>query len=303
MPQLIFRPPTMADAEEVLAMMIRRDLADYGTPDSDLEDLTYDWGAIDRQNDAWLAFNADGRPVGYAAVLPWGEDLRFELYTDPDWPGTGLFLDLLERCLARTHELAVGRPEGITARAFVTHSNSHGLDVVKRAGFEAGRYIFQMNIALDQRPPAPEWPDGISQRTAVPGTDDRALHQLIQEAFHQPGRTPQSFENWREFMMRPDLFDPELWFVALDGEMIVGACLAFAYSTGGWVRQLAVAEPWRGRGVGKALLRTAFSAFYARDFADVGLTVESRRPDAHTFYTAVGMRQVRQYDEYFKLII
>ena len=36
---------------------------------------------------------------------------------------------------------------------------------------------------------------------------------------------------------------------------------------------------------------------------DVGLTVESRRPDAHTFYTTVGMRQVRQYDEFLKLLI
>jgi len=303
MTRLTFRPPTLADADVVLAMMIRRDVADYGTPDSDLEDLTYDWGVIDLSKDAWLAFNADGRPVGYAAVLPWGEDLRFELYTDPEWPEASLVSELLDRCLARARELAAGKSAGVTARAFVAHSNLQDLAVVSQAGFQPGRYIFQMSIDLDRRPPAPEWPDGIRVRTTVPGADDRPLHQLIQEAFHQPGRTPQSFESWRQFMMRPDLFDPELWFVALDGDTIVGACLAFAYSTGGWVRQLAVAESWRGRGVGKALLSAAFNAFCARGFDDVGLTVESRRPDAHTFYTAVGMRQVRQYDEYLKLII
>jgi ribosomal protein S18 acetylase RimI-like enzyme len=103
-------------------------------------------------------------------------------------------------------------------------------------------------------------------------------------------------------MMRRDIFDPELWWLVMDGEKIRGACLAFAYPDSGWVRQLAVAESWRGRGVGKALLREAFAAFFDRGFKSVGLTVESERPDAHTFYQKVGMRQVRQYDEFLRLI-
>ena len=298
MKQVTFSYPTMADAEEVLALMIRCDIAEYGEPDSDLEDLTFDWERIDLADDAWLAIDGDGRLVGYAAVLPWGDDLQLDFYSDPDWPEAGLGRDLLARCLARAGEIAAGRPDGLTARTFVAHSNRRDLDIVRQIGFESGRFIFQMGIDLAERPPSPEWPPGVSVRGVVPGKDDRPLHRLIQDAFHQPGRTPQPLNDWREFMMRPDIFDPELWFLALDGDEIIGACLAFAYPSGGWVRQLAVAEPWRGRGLGKALLRAAFNAFCARGFKSVGLTVESRRPDAHIFYRAVGMRQVRQYDEF-----
>jgi GNAT superfamily N-acetyltransferase len=292
------RPPTMAEAEAVLALMIRNDIAEYGSADSDLEDLTYDWGEIDLDRDAWLLFDGGGGLAGYAAVLPWGEDLRLEFYGDPDEPDAALRADLLALCLARGREMAAGRQQELVARTFVAHSNQADLAVVEQAGFRPGRYFFQMGIDLDRRPPAPQWPPGIASRTVIPGQDDRQLHQLIQDAFYQPGRTPQAFDSWREFMMRPDLFDPELWFLALEGETIIGACLAFDYPTGGWVRQLGVAQSWRGRGVGKALLQTAFGAFYARQVFDVGLTVESERPDAHTFYQTVGMRQVRQYDEF-----
>jgi mycothiol synthase len=303
MNNLTMKQPTMADAEDVLALMTRSDIAEYGEPDSDLEDLTFDWGRIDLAADAWLAFGDDGKLVGYAAVLPWGDDLRLDFYGQPDWPDDTLGRHLLTRCLARAREIAAGRPDGLTARTFVAHSNQPHLDIARQAGFEPGRYIFQMAIDLDHQPLAPEWPPGVSVRTIVPGRDDRPLHQLIQEAFHQPGRTPQPLDSWRDFMMRPDIFDPDLWFLALEGSDIVGACLAFAYPTVGWVRQLAVAETWRRRGLGKALLRTAFNAFYARGFKDVGLTVESKRPDAQVFYKTVGMRQVRQYDEYWILLL
>ena len=89
-------------------------------------------------------------------------------------------------------------------------------------------------------------------------------------------------------------------FLAMAGQEIAGACLSFAYPTGGWVRQLGVAEAWRRRGIGMALLRHTFVEFRKRGFDNVGLSVESERPDAHLFYQQVGMRQERQFDEYVK---
>lgn len=298
MTELTMRRPTLDDVEQVLALMIRCDIADSGRPDTDLEDLTYDWGAIDLERDAWLLFAPKDELVGYAAALPWGDDARLDIYAEPDWPDDTLAADLLARALARAREMAAGRSQEMVARTFVTHSNRRNRQIAARAGFEPGRYIFQMIISLDRRPQQAQWPDDLTVRNVIPGQDDHQLHRLIQDAFYQPGREPQSFEDWREVMMRPDIFEPELWFLVLQGQEMVGACLAIAYSTGGWVRQLAVAEEWRGRGLGKALLLTAFNAFHARGFADVGLSVESKRPDAHSFYQAVGMRQLRQYDEY-----
>jgi hypothetical protein len=76
----IFRRPTLADAEETLALMIRCDVAAYGSPDSDMEDLIYEWDQLDLERDAWLAVDPAGKLVGYGALLSWGNNQQIDLY-------------------------------------------------------------------------------------------------------------------------------------------------------------------------------------------------------------------------------
>jgi ribosomal protein S18 acetylase RimI-like enzyme len=157
-----------------------------------------------------------------------------------------------------------------------------------------------MQIDLVSPIPEAQWPDGISVRTVQEGVDDQVIYEFIQDAFDQPGRTRPTFEQWHQHMERSDIFDPELWFLAMAGQEMVGACLCFDYPSGGWVRQLGVAKEWRRQGIGQALLQHTFRVFQERGASNVGLTVESERPDAVQFYLEVGMRQVRQYDEYIR---
>jgi ribosomal protein S18 acetylase RimI-like enzyme len=171
---------------------------------------------------------------------------------------------------------------------------------VKGAGFHLKKYIIQMRIEMDSAPREPRWSPGISVRTAVPNQDDRTIFELIQSAFDRPGRTPPSYEEWKAFMMRPEIFEADLWFLGIAGEQVVGACLCLEYPGQGWVRQLGVAETYRRKGLGTALLLHAFGEFNKRGFSEVGLTVESDNPRAFTFYQRVGMKRVRQYDEYEK---
>jgi ribosomal protein S18 acetylase RimI-like enzyme len=101
-------------------------------------------------------------------------------------------------------------------------------------------------------------------------------------------------------MMRPDHFSPELWFLAYHREALVGAALCFDYPQYGWVRQLGIVQTWRRKGLGSALLQNAFQVFYQRGHKQVALGVSSENPDAYSFYEKIGMRRVRQYDEYQK---
>jgi len=78
--------------------------------------------------------------------------------------------------------------------------------------------------------------------------------------------------------------------------------LCFEYPGQGWVRQLGVAESWRRKGLGTALLLHAFGEFRKRGISEVGLTVDSHNPRAYAFYQRVGMKRIRQYDEYEKLL-
>ena len=51
---LNIRPPTMDDARRTHELMVRCDVAEYGEPDMDLSDLTFEWGRIELARDALL---------------------------------------------------------------------------------------------------------------------------------------------------------------------------------------------------------------------------------------------------------
>jgi hypothetical protein len=62
----------------------------------------------------------------------------------------------------------------------------------------------------------------------------------------------------------------------------------------GWVGELGVLKPWRGRGIASALLRRAFATFAARELPRVMLNVDAANPTgAVRLYERLGMRTVR----------
>jgi mycothiol synthase len=297
---LVYRHPGRLDAQAVLALMARCETADSGASDSDLDDLLFDWDQMDLNQDAWLVLSTAGEPVGYAAVIHWGqESLRLDFCVDPAWRGTGLEPALINRGDARAAELAV---PNWTLRTYISASNIHDRAALEDVGFRPNRYHMQMRIDVQLPPAAPTWPAGVSVRTALPGKDDRTVYHLIQEAFDRPGRTPQPFEDWQRFMLRADLFRPDLWFLAMAGDELVGACLAYPYAEQGWVRQLGVSPAWRRQGLGRALLLHAFSEFHRRGFGQVGLAVAADNPQAVAFYQQIGMICLRRYDEYSRAV-
>jgi mycothiol synthase len=301
---LTFRPANHTDAENVLDLMKRCEIEEYGEPDSGLEDLLNDWEQISLTSDSWLAFTGEGNLAGYAAVIPWIDRLRYDFFLDPIWGSEALGHDLLRRCEQRGRLLAQVDAERIRSKAvtYVAQANQRDLQVVEDAGYQVIRHHFQMQIELESPPPTPRWPTGVTLRNIDPDQDAQTVHALIESAFARPDRTPTSFEEWKKLMLREDIFDPGLWFLAFDGEEIVGACLGFEYGDLGWVRQLAVSEAWRRRGLGSALLLHAFNEFARRGFTKAGLGVAADNPKAYSLYEKIGMRRVRQYAEYEKAI-
>ena len=299
------RPPVPDDRQAVFDLQIRSDIRDVGFPDSDIEDLDYDWGRITLNRDAWLAFNAKGELKGYAAVLPWYEHgYRLVVYDDPGTEDTDIFLGLLlmseRRAVAALREM-----EGLTKPGIYTHVTDRALHqkrILEEAGYAIGKYIFNMHIDLDGKIPAPVLPERSIIRTARTGQDDRAIHALVQEAFDWRERTPQLFEDWQEFMMRPDIYDETLWFLAEKDGKLIGTCLCTTYTDIGWIRQLAVKKSQRGQGIGRTLLLNAFHEFKSRGFPKAGLAVESENPNAYRFYQTAGMYKAVHLDEYVKKV-
>jgi ribosomal protein S18 acetylase RimI-like enzyme len=297
--------PRPEDDHSVLALMRAFDTAVSGEPDTDLDDLHHDWSLLDLQQDTWVVHSNNDQLLAYAAVLPHQKDgLRFDIYTEPGFIASELPGEILTLCLSRAGQIVKtnGADDIKSLVAYILHSNLHYRNLFENLGFNVVRYIHQMSYEMNTSPEAPHWPEGIQVRSFVPGEDDRVTYEVIQEALDRPNRVRYSFETWKQHMLRPGSYRPELWKLAFSDDELVGVCLGFDYPNEGWIRQLGVLEAWRGRGLGSVLLKDAFLTFYENGKRNVGLTTESDNPSALQFYARMGMSVRRQYDEYVKPI-
>ena len=77
----------------------------------------------------------------------------------------------------------------------------------------------------------------------------------------------------------------------------MGALTASVAGDRGWVDELGVLAPCRGRGIARALLLRSFVTFARRGCLQVLLNVDAENPTGATkLYERVGMRVVNQWD-------
>jgi mycothiol synthase len=266
---------------------------------------------VDLARDGWLAVTATGRVVALADVF--GPEPYTQIYGDgcvhPDFQGRGIGTHLMRLAEARALELASAAPPDarvvLINRALSTDASA--VRFLEDTGHVLSRHFWEMKVELDEEPPTPEWPAGITVRAAVPGRDERAAYAAFDEAFRDHyNYQSMPFETYMSFKTRdPENFDLSLWFLALDGDEIAGICLCAPHAnedpTMGWVDDLGVRRPWRRRGLGLALLRHALRAFRARGQRRVGLAVDAASLTGATrLYERAGMRAYRQWDNYQK---
>jgi len=298
------RRPTEADIQAVLDLMLACDVRDVGFPDSDLDDLKGYWARMDLEQDAWLVFDKHHQLRGYGAVMPWESGKLIAVYDAPGTENTDLFLGLAILCEGRAVSLIkeINDPSRNMIAHYISDTAEYQKEILEKLGYTLTKYLFNMHRDLSGEEHAPQWPDGFRLRTINAGQDDRKLHALIQDAFEKPGRVRQSFDDWREWIMNPDTFIPELWFVLERQGKIVGCALCFAYEDMGWIRQLAVDAEVRGQGLGRKLLQHAFSVFKSRGLPQAGLAVEAQNVNALNLYQSAGLRKTVHLDEFSKKI-
>lgn len=130
--------------------------------------------------------------------------------------------------------------------------------------------------------------------------DAPALHDVIQEAFldHYHAATV-PFDVWSAQVLGDEDFRPDLALLARHGDEPVGAVIALPIPDAGYVDQLAVRRPWRGRGLGTALLLHALHLLATRGYERLVLGVDARSiTGADRLYRRIGMRPSRENDMY-----
>lgn len=299
---LTVRPPMWDDLPAVLALAHLIETNEHGEPDTSLDELKANWSEVDLNQNIWLVHTAAGQLVGYALATPEHKEYILDFYVHPDWLDSslpGFFLAEMEQ-VARAHPRT---PEGSRLKNYMPDVAVPEQAALRRAGFTCVKHHFRMQIELAERPPEVNWPEGLTLRTIQPGVDDAKVFELVQHAFtYEEDDDGSRFTSWRDYMMRPDHFSPELWFLLEKGDELVACALCYDYEVYGWVRQLAVREVWRGRGLASTLLQHIFRVFYQRGLPKVALGVNATNLTALRLYQRLGMKKVRQYDEFHKQI-
>lgn len=276
------RPPTAADGEPVLAVMVARDIADIGRPDVRLQDVVGDWSApdIDPLLDCFVA-DDDGAVVGYAVVDAQGATAL----VDPDAEGRGIGTTLRRAVEDRARE------RGQPIRQMV-YAGSAGVAHLEAAGYRPMHFYQRLRAPLDVIPQAPP----VVTRVFDLEADAPEVHALIELAFSEiEGNTPEPYESWRSRMAART--DPAFRLALDDEEGLVAVATGERWQEecSGYVAHLAVAPRARGRGHGRNALLAMLAAFRDAGLGYGQLAVHGTNMPALGLYESLGMsRDFRQ---------
>jgi predicted N-acetyltransferase YhbS len=169
-----------------------------------------------------------------------------------------------------------------------------------------------MVIDLDQEIPDPQWPKDIKVQTFKEYSDLRAIFAAITDAFkdhwgYVESDQEERFKRWQHFIENSDDFDPELWFIAMDGDEIAGVAICLPRmgenSDMAVVETLGVRRPWRRRGLALALLQQSFISFKGVNKKQAGLGVDADSLTGATrLYEKAGMHVAQEVATYEKVL-
>jgi mycothiol synthase len=281
------RPITGADAAAVAALAAADEEALNGHP-SRLEpnDPLAWWAHVDLERESWL-FEDEGGPLAAAWFELHGDVGTFVGIVAQRAKGRGLGAAILDRgeACARTRGAA-------KIHAVALAADAPAAALLGGRGFREVRRFYEMAIELAATPVVPPLADGLLL-DLFREEDAVAFHSALNDAFQDHWEWhPPPFEEWWE-LRNGEQSDAEgpLWFIVRDGDEIAAVARNEANRNGGgYVGALGVRRPWRGRGLGKALLYRTFAEFWGRGVTRVTLGVDSESPTGATaLYESVGM--------------
>jgi GNAT superfamily N-acetyltransferase len=148
---LLARAASSDDLEAVVALCLRCDLADLGTPDTEADDILSSWRrpGFDLARDTVVVQAGGGEVVGYGDVFEGREAFG---YVDPAWRGRGIGAWLLRRI----EELAGDRQaerggEDRRLEVSAPHADRAFRALAEREGYRPGRSSWLMLLRAARR--------------------------------------------------------------------------------------------------------------------------------------------------------
>ena len=299
------RAPRADEVPAIAEALNARSRALYGSDDVTAGDVRAWFAnpAFDLDRDVLVAVRPDGSIAGYADVGDQADAhtcFWIDLRLHPERGDARVAQALLEAMEARARDRAA---PGAVVRGVAEGADEDQKAFFERNGYAAVRHGFRMELALDDPPEPPVWPEGFEVRTFRRGEDDAAVYEAHQDAFADDWafiRDP--YHEWCSWQFR-EPFDPTLWFLVEHGDELAAICLCRPSYDGdpalGWVSVLGVRRPWRRRGLALALLRLTFAEYRRRGHTRVALSVDAENvTGAVALYERAGMHVVRRGNTY-----
>jgi mycothiol synthase len=313
---LTIRPGQMDDLPSAVKMFNHCSQATIGRDDFTLERYKHEWSnpKLDLERSTRVVLSPEGDVVGCIEVWdltetpvhPW-----VWARVDPEWEGKGIGTALMHWAIDRAKEAIEKVPDDARVSIYsgTTSSNAAAKQLFDDLGMTPIRYGWTMRIELDQEPPQPEWPEGIALKTYQHPDQAQDVYKVIRQAFQDHWgyiEIPfdEGFEQWKHYALAEEVyFNPDLWFLAMDGDQIAGISLCAARTDDdpdrGWVNSLGVRREYRRRGIALALLQHSFGVFNKLGKSRAGLEVDGQNLTGATrLYEKAGMHIEHQDDSY-----
>ena len=311
------RTATPEDAANVVELLNFQALHYFGHKRMTKDVLLRDWSAPrhEPEKDTRLVFDPHGKLAGfvdiYASEIPPVHPFFYGC-VHPQHENLGIGSFLLEWAESRARDvLPITPPElRVSVRTGAENLATAAIRLFGEHGYKPVRSWFEMQLEMSQKPPEPRFPEGIVLKPFDLERDAKAVYLADQDAFRDhfgfmEEPFEEGFQNFLHHFTQHESYDPDLWFIAWDGDEIAATCLCKKWAEDdkntGYISSLGVRRQWRKKGLGTALLYKAFSAFYERGKRKVSLIVDSESlTGALDLYKRVGMHINRHYISFEK---
>ena len=307
-----------ADLDALYAVAHACEAAVVDDPDTSRSDISgmFTSPEADLVDGSRVALDESGRPVGFVAVFSdtAGREVTADAYVDPS-VGDDVWDLLLDHASTyASARMSALDPDEAALWTFCAGSyvqDARYASALRRQGLAVVRRFHSMGITFDPsdppRPPAPL--PGVT--VTVVGEDEellRAAHEVSNTSFTEHwNHVPRPYDDFMTHVRSQESFDPTQWWLACVDGKPAGVSLGnehLAENGWGYVGTLGVVKEFRGRGIARLLLETAFAEAHARGRVGVKLGVDSENSTgAPALYGAVGMVPLQEIDFWARPIV